>query len=210
MSVGGTRVAVFLDYQNVYMGARRCFGGATSHVDGQVHPRRLGLSLCERGRAHDPTRTLQSVNIYRGDPSPKRSPSGASAAQRQVAAWRSLALVNVFTRPLKYYPDGSSPAGESLYLAREKGIDVLLALGMVVGAMGDEYDVAILFSADTDLLPAVEAVRAVGKRVEVAGWRPDHGYGSSLTSPGMWCHWLDRYAYEGHVHDPTNYRFPQA
>ena len=36
-----TRVAVFIDYQNVYMGARHAFcQGTASHVDGQIRPRR--------------------------------------------------------------------------------------------------------------------------------------------------------------------------
>jgi len=37
------RVAVFLDYQNVYMQARRCFGGGRAgRLDGQVDPLALG------------------------------------------------------------------------------------------------------------------------------------------------------------------------
>ncbi len=36
-----TRVAVFIDYQNVYMGARGAFfaAGTPDHTDGQIHPR---------------------------------------------------------------------------------------------------------------------------------------------------------------------------
>ena len=47
----------------------------------------------------------------------------------------------------------------------EKAVDVQLAVDMVVMAERDEYDVAYLLSADGDLAPAVEAVRATGRRV---------------------------------------------
>ncbi|MGH9185657.1 MAG: NYN domain-containing protein, partial [Acidimicrobiales bacterium] len=57
------------------------------------------------------------------------------------------------------------------YEAREKGIDVLIALHMVMGAVRDDYDVAVLASGDSDLVPAVEMVLDLGKRCEVAAGR---------------------------------------
>lgn len=49
---------------------------------------------------------------------------------------------------------------------REKGVDVKIAIDMVVGAIDDLFDTAILVSSDTDLIPAVKYVRHKGKRVE--------------------------------------------
>lgn len=73
----------------------------------------------------------------------------------------------------------------------------------------DEYDVAVLMSADTDLTPAVEHVLDAGKRVEVAAW---NGSGSrsrlSLPHPNVWCHWLNNKQYD-QLHDPTDYTIPQ-
>jgi uncharacterized LabA/DUF88 family protein len=80
--------------------------------------------------------------------------------------------------------------------AKEKGIDVLIALAIALGAERDEYDVCVLFSADTDLLPALEQARSAGKRVEVAAWKPAQGYARRLSLPGMWCHYLNRDDYE--------------
>ena len=49
------------------------------------------------------------------------------------------------------------------------GVDVALAVGLLVEA--PNYDVAILFSGDADLLPAVEhVVINLGKTVESAAW----------------------------------------
>ena len=47
----------------------------------------------------------------------------------------------------------------------EKAVDVMLAVDLVVMAERDEFDAAYLLSADGDYTPAVEHVRALGKRV---------------------------------------------
>ena len=50
----------------------------------------------------------------------------------------------------------------------EKAVDVQIAVDMVVMAERDEYDTAYLLSSDGDLSPAVDAVRATGRKVFVA------------------------------------------
>lgn len=47
----------------------------------------------------------------------------------------------------------------------EKGVDVMLAVDLVVMAERDQYDAAYLLSADGDFTHAVAAVRSLGKRV---------------------------------------------
>jgi uncharacterized LabA/DUF88 family protein len=60
---------------------------------------------------------------------------------------------------------------------REKGVDVHIAIDLIVGALEDRYDTAILVSSDTDLLPAVKYVLSKGKKVEYVGFsaRPSLG-----------------------------------
>lgn len=54
---------------------------------------------------------------------------------------------------------------------REKGIDVKLAVDLVVGAVDDQYDTAIIVSSDGDLIPAVDWVRRrQRKTVEYIGF----------------------------------------
>lgn len=53
---------------------------------------------------------------------------------------------------------------------REKGVDVKLAVDVVLKAVKDQYDTVILVSSDTDLIPAIEAIREFGKRVEYVGF----------------------------------------
>jgi uncharacterized LabA/DUF88 family protein len=47
----------------------------------------------------------------------------------------------------------------------EKAVDVHLAVDLVVGAERNEYDAAYILSADGDLTPAVEAAKALNKKV---------------------------------------------
>ena len=50
----------------------------------------------------------------------------------------------------------------------EKGVDVMIATDLVSGAFKNLYDTAILVSGDGDFFPAIEAVKDLGKHVEVA------------------------------------------
>ena len=58
--------------------------------------------------------------------------------------------------------------------AQEKGIDVALAVDLVMMVARHECDVAVVFSSDTDLLPAIEAAIALrpgdSPCCEVAAW----------------------------------------
>jgi hypothetical protein len=73
----------------------------------------------------------------------------------------------VHDRPLRYPP----PKG------REKGVDVQLAVDFVRLALDDEYDLAIVASADSDLVPALEFVRSrfAERVIEAIAWEPNLG-----------------------------------
>ncbi len=54
---------------------------------------------------------------------------------------------------------------------REKGIDVKLATDLIVGAVDNKYDTAIVISSDGDLIPAVDWVRnRKKKKIEYVGF----------------------------------------
>lgn len=54
---------------------------------------------------------------------------------------------------------------------REKGIDVKLATDLIVGAVDNQYDTAILVSSDADLVPAIDWIRfRQRKKVEYVGF----------------------------------------
>lgn len=134
---------------------------------------------------------MQEVRVYRGLPSSARDPKGYGAARRQIAAWERDPLTRVFWRALRY------PQAWPQEKAQEKGVDVALAVDFVTMAVREEYDVGILMSMDTDLIPALEAVTMLKGDphpfAEIAAWRSAGRSSGRLRVPGhnLWCHWLD-------------------
>jgi len=162
------RVVVFVDYQNAYRSARDAFHDHTfdPHWLGQIHPTALGLLLITL--SGDPERSLTQIRMYRGLPSNQRDPKGYAAARRQIAAWETMPTVDVTTRSLRY------PRNYPREKPEEKGIDVRIALDFYAMAVRNEYDIGVLMSSDTDLLPALEEVVRMpgGPSAEVAAWAP--------------------------------------
>ncbi|MBI4094861.1 MAG: NYN domain-containing protein [Candidatus Liptonbacteria bacterium] len=68
---------------------------------------------------------------------------------------------------------------------REKGIDVKLATDLIVGAVDNQYDTAIVVSSDSDLVPAIDWVRIrKKKKVEYIGFSiPDENNPKNSTNP---------------------------
>jgi len=203
------RVVVFIDYQNVYNGAREAFdlGGDPSRY-GQIDPLRLAQLIVAR---HPEESHLAAVRVYRGRPDSAKQPRAYGANMRQSAAQerRGRGLVEVITRTLRYPFDWpQSPA-------QEKGIDVALAVDFVTMAGDGQYDIGVLMSTDTDLVPALEAVLKLGgrpyPRCESAAWSRSGAYSRRLYVPGkkVWCHWLKPEDYAA-VEDLTDYNLPSS
>lgn len=196
------RVALFVDYQNVYMGARESFHGMdapSSH--GQVFPRTVAELICAKPQPPE-ERTVADVRVYWGRPSQERDPKGYAASRRQVAVWEEQG-VTIINRTLRYRGYSTPPL--------EKGIDVSLAIDFVAGAVDGAFDVGIIFSTDTDLVPALEFVLQrpdLGVTPEVAAWWADGANPPLAVSDGhVWCHRLTSKDY-GRVRDRRNYVSP--
>ena len=91
----------------------------------------------------------------------------------------------------------------------EKGVDVAVAIGLVRHLLFDkDCDTAVLVSADTDLLPALELIVAqLGPRViEVAMWDGPYQGPASLSLAGQPIrqHKLDENFYRS-IEDKTPY-----
>ena len=201
------RVVVFLDWQNVYKGAREAFCSyGAPHWEGQVQPLALGRLVA----ADSPfDRQLHQVRVYRGQPDATRDPKGYAANARQIATWRRSPMVDVTVRTLRY-PRGWPSSHRDGEKPQEKGIDVALAIDFVTLAVAGEYEVGVLMSTDTDLKPALEAVARLtptrGVRAEVAAWSSAAGHSRrlSISSRRLYCHWLGKDAYN-QVADPSDY-----
>ena len=207
--MSSARVAIFLDYQNVYNGAREAFDlcGDPSRY-GQIDPLRLAELIIAR---HPEESHLAAVRVYRGRPDSARQSQAYGANMRQSDAQekRGRGLVTVITRTLRYPCDWPKTP------AQEKGIDVALAVDFVTMAANGGYDIGVLMSTDTDLIPALEAViKLDGRpypRCEVAAWSRPGAYSRRLHVSGkrVWCHWLGPDDYAA-VEDLTDYNLPSV
>jgi uncharacterized LabA/DUF88 family protein len=56
-------------------------------------------------------------------------------------------------------------------MEKAKGVDIGLAVRMLEDAYMNNYQECLLFTSDVDFLPAIQAVRRMGKRVFVWGYR---------------------------------------
>lgn len=172
-STGAARAVVFVDYQNMYRGAREAFGyDAHPGHFGNFRPISFGRVLTREEGC-----VLVQVRVYTGIPVPQRDRKGNAIMQRRIASWVSDSpdKVEVFPRPLRYPPSQG----------REKGVDVELAIDIVRLALDDVYDIAIVASADTDLVPALEFVvrRCPDKLVETVAWEPEPGREAMAAAP---------------------------
>lgn len=203
------RLSLFIDYQNAFEVARESFHRTDSRSprasDGQVDPLLLGTRMCRLQTAFRPDGdvVLHEVRVYRGRP--RRNHPSYRPWQRQVSAWER-AGVNVVTRPLR---------GRGRR-AREKGIDVSLALDFYSAAISDQFDIGVLFSMDFDLAPALEraALDSPETVIEAAGWNRTTRYGpQSIVDEAfarrhrIWRHRLQLRDYLS-VRDATNYTLP--
>lgn len=64
----------------------------------------------------------------------------------------------------------------------EKGVDVRLAVEMIRFARQNKYDIAYLVSSDTDLVAAVEEVKAFGKTVQYVGFAKGQSFGLTVVA----------------------------
>ncbi len=58
----------------------------------------------------------------------------------------------------------------------EKGVDVQMAVDILIGAYENMYDTIIVVSSDTDLIPALKKVRVMKKKIEYIGFSDKPSY----------------------------------
>lgn len=197
-------IAVFIDWQNAYKAAREAFSlQSLPNERGNFSPYQLARILAA-GRDRGEDGNLVRVEIHRGLPSNSRDPVGYAANRRQAAAWmrESPQIVIPKLRPLRYDPyDATAPPVE-------KGIDVALAVGALEQTLTGRAEVAIIFTHDTDLAPAVEAVaRLVApSHIETASWK-SHRFDRRLRPvAGVHHHFISGAVFQ-RIETPINYAY---
>lgn len=186
------RVVVFVDWQNLYHGAKRAFfGGRGKGTDGQVWPDQIADIICAK-KPPGGNRTVEQVRVYRGVASAEEDLVANAAARQQIAAWERYPHVDVFPHTLKRMTSRCPECGVVSERLGEKGVDVNLATDLIDLAHERHYDIGVVVSTDTDFEPAIMLAEELGVRVENALWwtgerRKDH----PLLRGEIWHHRLN-------------------
>lgn len=168
------RALVLVDYQNIHLTAHEHWSHGSAKHETLVHPLYFGIQAIGQRNYHqklaerdvEPAELAQVV-VYRGLPSNQKDSKAYGRSMAQKSHWTRDSRVEVNYRPLRYYWEGGKRE------AREKGIDVLLALNLVRAAREGEYGLVVLASHDTDLEPAIDeaALLAPSCILETVGWQ---------------------------------------
>jgi uncharacterized LabA/DUF88 family protein len=65
----------------------------------------------------------------------------------------------------------------------EKGVDIQIATDLLKGAFKDQYEIVYLVSSDSDLIPAIKEVKALGKQVVYIGFEHKPSFALLKTCP---------------------------
>jgi uncharacterized LabA/DUF88 family protein len=193
----------FVDGQNLYQHAKAAFG----HHHPNYDPAKLHAAVCS-ANGWKPN----LVRFYTGVPSQAEAPMWAGYWSNRVLAMKRAGIV-VTTREIRYRKEtvlDASGTPKIVTTPQEKGIDVRLALDIVKAARKSEFDVAVIYSQDQDLLEVVSEVREIAQEqkrsVVLACAFPDSPTASSRRGIDrtQWLR-LDREMYDACL-DPRDYR----
>lgn len=145
---------IFIDGQNFYLSAKRAFGLRYPDFDIPA----LGRHLSERmspGAGPDPI-----IRFYIGMPVARFSPHWTNFWTNKLNAARE-AGVEVTTRDLRYLTetDPAAPGGLRVLSAREKGIDLRIALDVMAAARRPDCRNIMIVSRDQDFQEVVRDVQ---------------------------------------------------
>ena len=139
------RVAIFIDGSNLYHGLRSNFG-------------RHNLNFAEFASKLCGSRRLFRTYYYNVLQDPAQRPDSYRDQQEFLDNLRKTPYLEIRL--------GGTKVAQGVPV--EKGIDIMLATDLLYFAWNDFYDVAVLVSGDSDFAYALQAVKNMGKHVEVA------------------------------------------
>lgn len=143
----------FVDGQNLFHCAREAFGYTYPNYDAK----KLAAEVCAlRGWK------LTQVRFYTGVPPKIRDPKWHEFWEKKTLRMSRSGVV-VTTRPLRYMEELLDD-GNYAYIAREKGIDVRIAIDVLTMGERKQFDVAVIFSQDQDLAELGTEIRDFSRR----------------------------------------------
>jgi uncharacterized LabA/DUF88 family protein len=143
MSDSLKRVMIFIDGSNFYYSLKKSFN--KTKIDFE--------KFCNYLTLND---DLIKIKYYNSPLYMEDDEEEYKKQQRFFDHLKEIQLIEIYLGRLEKRPDGKKA---------EKGVDVKLAIDLIVNAYRDNYDVAILVSNDADFIPAIEEVKNIGKIV---------------------------------------------
>ena len=166
------RVAIFIDGSNLYHGLRNS-------------SRRHDLNFADFANKLCGSRRLFRTYYYNVLQDQIQQPDGYREQQE---------FLDILCKtPYLEFRLGSTKVTQGISV--EKGIDIMLATDLLYFAWNDFYDVALLVSGDSDFAYALQAVKNMGKHVEVAYF--ESGVSKDLLNVADNRHLLNRSFFSG-------------
>lgn len=171
------RVRVFIDFWNLQLSMRNV-AGAQFRFDWAKLPAWLvaeGARVCQVQGSYEGAHVYMSFNP---------ASDGDAALRRWAENWLNRQPgVQVDLKEQRPKGPPSCPkchqrvptcpaCGASLARMQEKGVDTAIVTDMIRLAWEDAYDIAVLVTSDSDLVPVVEFLDLRGKKVVQAGFPP--------------------------------------
>lgn len=164
------RTFVFFDGQNLFRCAKNVFGYSFPNFE----PYLLAQAVCKLKKWH-----LDKMFFYTGIPDPKIDRIWFDFWTNKLA-FMGQNKVKTFSKQLRYHneeftlPDGSIITKQ---IAKEKGIDIRIAIDTIRFAISNEYDVALIFSQDQDFNEVAKEIRSIAltnqRWIKIASAFPD-------------------------------------
>lgn len=166
------RVAIFIDGSNLYHALKNNF-------------RRHDLNFTEFANKLCGSRRLFRTYYYNVLQDPTQRPDGYREQQEFLDILRKTPYLEARL--------GTTKIAQGLPV--EKGIDIMLATDLLYFAWNNFYDVAVVVSGDSDFAYALQAVKNMGKHIEVAYF--ESGASKDLLDAADNRHLLDRGFFRG-------------
>ena len=166
------RVAIFIDGSNLYHALKNNF-------------RRHDLNFSEFANRLCGSRRLFRTYYYNVLQDPAQRPDGFREQQEFLDILRKTPYLEVRL--------GSTKIAQGVPV--EKGIDIMLATDLLYFAWNNFYEVAVVVSGDSDFAYALQAVKNMGRHVEVAYF--ESGVSKDLLDAADNRHLLDRKFFRG-------------
>ena len=151
-------VITYIDGFNLYHGLKSKYGRKFIWLNVEA----LSYNLLKPGQ------TLSQVKYFTA--MIKNNPPKEIRQKTYISALNTLSLVNIFYGKYLVNPHRCPKCGNVEQIPSEKMTDVNIATHLLTDAFTDQFDVAILITADSDLTGTIETIRNLfpAKKVVVA------------------------------------------